>query len=60
MVTKRNSKTGGGESDYSSRATESIDRKSVNKAIILINKRTNLNFSNYTMPLANLTKYPLF
>ena len=34
--------------------------KTNNKAIILINKRTNLNFSNYTMPLANLTKYPLF
>lgn len=34
--------------------------KTNNKAIILINKRTNLNFSNYTMPLANFTKYPLF
>lgn len=34
--------------------------KTNNKAIILINKKTNLNFSNYTMPLANFTKYPLF
>ena len=37
-----------------------INMKINDKSLVLINKRTNLNFSNFTMPLAIFTKYPLF
>jgi len=37
-----------------------INMKIKDKSLVLINKRTNLNFSNFTMPLAIFTKYPLF
>jgi len=37
-----------------------INMKINDKSLVLINKRTNLNFSNFTLPLAIFTKYPLF
>ena len=36
------------------------ENKWYDKSLVLINKRTNLNFSNFTMPFAIFTKYPLF
>jgi hypothetical protein len=34
--------------------------KIINKSLVLINKRINLNFSNFTMPISIFTKYPVF
>ena len=37
-----------------------INMKINDKSLVLINKRTNLNFSNFIMPFAIFTKYPIF
>jgi hypothetical protein len=34
--------------------------KTNNKSIVLVKKRINFNFSDFTMPLATFTKYPIF